>query len=95
MSDTESPFKSDKELKEWGMQVVSSTDEDIPQLQRDFHGHLMIRGNCSVCKQCWIYLNHPEVAGKCIYGGPYSGYENQEAGKATEDGSLSSVSKDR
>jgi len=50
-------------------------------LRRDHHGNLMIKTNCSACKTCWAYLTHDEQAGKCIYGGPYSGYEVVEDNK--------------
>lgn len=42
--------------------------------KQDKEGHILIRGKCSCCKQCWVYLGGP-MKGKCIYGGPYQGYE--------------------
>lgn len=34
-----------------------------------------IRGKCAVCASCWIIDEGP-AKGMCIYGGPYSGYQN-------------------
>lgn len=47
------------------------------ETKRDENGALLIRGKCSVCKQCWIYLGG-SIKGKCPYGGPFSGYVKQE-----------------
>lgn len=29
---------------------------------------------CGVCDRCWLIIRGPR-AGRCIYGGPYAGYE--------------------
>jgi MinD superfamily P-loop ATPase len=58
------------------MLLTSDPKEAI--LRRDEKNYIMIKSNCSACKTCWVYLDHPSMAGKCIYGGPYSGYEKQE-----------------
>lgn len=33
--------------------------------------------NCGVCKKCEIYIEGP-AKGKCVYGGPFKGYESQK-----------------
>ena len=35
-------------------------------------GRTLRRGNCAVCKRCWIW----EDTGHCLYGGPYTGFVN-------------------
>ncbi len=30
----------------------------------------LVKSKCANCQVCWIFLD----TGKCIYGGPYSGY---------------------
>ena len=44
---------------------------------RNTEAGTLLRSNCSVCKQCWIYINGP-LRGKCIYDGPFSGYEKEK-----------------
>lgn len=48
-------------------------DRKLIETRKDEHGNLLVRGKCSSCKQCWVYLGGP-LKGKCPYGGPFSGY---------------------
>lgn len=45
-----------------------------PASKRDLEGNVLVRGKCSVCSKCWIYLGN----GACIYGGPYKGYVKEK-----------------
>jgi hypothetical protein len=32
---------------------------------------VLVCGKCKVCVSCWIYMDN----GKCMHGGPFSGYK--------------------
>lgn len=40
-------------------------------------GPKMISWSCGCCKRCRLVVEGP-LAGKCYYGGPFSGYYNTE-----------------
>lgn len=37
---------------------------------------ILIRCGCKLCDKCWF----SPLRGECIYGGPYSGYEEESDG---------------
>ena len=62
------------EITSW--EESDNMKKEEAKTKRDTSGNLLIRGKCSVCKQCWIYMAGP-MKGQCEYGGPYAGYEKQ------------------
>ena len=62
-----------------------TSDSKEATTKHDEDGNLLVRGNCKVCKKCWIYLTPPHRAGKCLYDGPFSGLEKQEEAKHKGD----------
>ena len=61
------------------------------QLRKDESGNLLVPGTCSCCRKCWKYITGP-AKGKCIYGGPFEGFEKEKHHEGAEDCSVPKVS---
>lgn len=48
--------------------MISRKDADPAYPER--YPHLFRRCSCAVCNTCWFDVEY----GRCIYGGPFSGY---------------------
>ena len=60
------------------------------ETRRDEEGRLLVRGKCSVCKQCWVYLGGA-MKGKCAYGGPFDGFIKDKDLEVPKEQGLPSV----
>lgn len=58
-----------------GLEVDVTIHQPIVRMHDAVTGQNLVECNCTICTKCWIEGNEKNGTVRCIYAGPFIGYE--------------------